>query len=84
MLSIRMANRVISECNTTLIINIDNCSSNLRKIKLFKQYVKPAKTIYSVLTKEVVTVGCFFEDQKTESLAMSKINSLTKQQSSRS
>jgi len=84
MLSIRMANRVISECNTTLIINIDNCSSNLRKIKLFKQYVKLAKTIYSASTKEVVTVGCFFEDQETESLAMSKINSLTKQQSSRS
>jgi len=47
-------------------------------------FITLAKTIYSTSTKEVVTVGCFFEEEETESLSMSKINSLTKQQSSRS
>jgi len=65
-LSTRIANRVMSKHNTTLIISIDNCSSNLRKVKLFKQCVKPDSflhnTIYSASTEEVATVGCFFKD----------------------
>jgi len=44
-------------------------------------FVVLTKAIYSASTEEIVMVGCFFEDQETEFLAMSKMNPPTKWQS---
>ena len=56
----------------TVIWGKSSSSSNVQS--QIASFIMLAEAIYSASTEEVVIVGCFFEDQETEPLTMSKIN----------
>jgi len=56
---IKVVNRTMSECNTSLVVGINNGCRNLSHIVFFIVF---EEVIYSASTNDVTTVSCFFDN----------------------